>query len=156
MESNIEVIDQEVEKARAKYGDKDIPPDEIQNFKVSKLVEFHLYHYFFGNPGWFKELYLAKGLISYLNSWILSKDKWCGATFFFALSLIQNTYKEYRWHCHTEWENTSNVNCECCCLYSVVPLFNCKRCSLCSVVTLFLSCKMPILQCNLSQVFACI
>ena len=46
MESNIEVIDQEVEKARAKYGDKDIPPDEIQNFKVSKLVEFHLYHYF--------------------------------------------------------------------------------------------------------------
>lgn len=45
MESNIEVIDQEVEKARAKYGDKDIPPDEIQNFKVSKLVEFHLYYY---------------------------------------------------------------------------------------------------------------
>ena len=46
MESNIEVIDQEVESARAKYGDKDIPPDEIQNFKVSKLVEFHLYYYF--------------------------------------------------------------------------------------------------------------
>ena len=44
MESNIEVIDQEVEKARAKYGDKDIPPDEIQNFKVSKLVEFHRYY----------------------------------------------------------------------------------------------------------------
>ena len=44
MESNIEVIDQEVEKARAKYGDKDIPPDEIQNFKVSKLVEFRLYY----------------------------------------------------------------------------------------------------------------
>ena len=48
MESNIEVIDQEVEKARAKYGDKDIPPDEIQNFKVSKLVEFHLYYYYSG------------------------------------------------------------------------------------------------------------
>ena len=48
MESNIEVIDQEVEKARAKYGDKDIPPDEIHNFKVSKLVEFHLYYYFLG------------------------------------------------------------------------------------------------------------
>ena len=45
MEANIEVIDQEVEKARAKYGDKDIPPDEIRNFKVSKLVEFQLYHY---------------------------------------------------------------------------------------------------------------
>ena len=48
MESNIEVIDQEVEKARAKYGDKDIPPDEIQNFKVSKLIEFHLYYYYSG------------------------------------------------------------------------------------------------------------
>ena len=46
MESNIEVIDQEVEKARAKYGDKDIPPDEIQNFKVSKLVKFYLNYYF--------------------------------------------------------------------------------------------------------------
>ena len=81
MESNIEVVDQEVEKARAKYGDKDIPPDEIQNFKVSKLVEFHLYHYY---PGWFKELYFAKGLISYSNLWILSTYKWCGATFTFS------------------------------------------------------------------------
>ena len=48
MESNIEVIDQEVEKARAKYGDKDIPPDEIQNFKVSKLVKFFLNYYYSG------------------------------------------------------------------------------------------------------------
>ena len=51
MESNIEVIDQEVEKARAKYGDKDIPPDEIQNFKVSKLVKFYLNYYFLGTFG---------------------------------------------------------------------------------------------------------
>ena len=77
MESNIEVIDQEVEKARAKYGDKDIPPDEIQNFKVSKLIEFHLYYYF--HSGWFKELYFTKGLISYLNSWILPTDTWCAS-----------------------------------------------------------------------------
>ena len=76
MESNIEVIDQEVEKARAKYGDKDIPPDEIQNFKVSKLVKFSLNYYY---SGWFKELYFTKGLISYLNSWILPTNTWCAS-----------------------------------------------------------------------------
>ena len=64
MESNIEVIDQEVEKARAKYGDKDIPPDEIQNFKVSKFVDFYLYWHFLHKNVTFR---IIKDLISYLK-----------------------------------------------------------------------------------------
>ena len=72
MESNIEVIDQEVEKARAKYGDKDIPQDEIQNFKVSTLVDLYLYWCFLHNAfsHFLKKnvtFRIIKELISYLK-----------------------------------------------------------------------------------------
>ena len=67
MESNIEVIDQEVEKARAKYGDKDIPQDEIQNFKVSTLVDLYLYWHFLHIKLKNVTFRILKDLISYLK-----------------------------------------------------------------------------------------
>ena len=35
METNIEIVDQDVERIRIKYGDKEIPKDELKKFKVS-------------------------------------------------------------------------------------------------------------------------
>jgi hypothetical protein len=34
MESNVDVIEQDADKVRLKYGDKDIPEVELKKFKV--------------------------------------------------------------------------------------------------------------------------
>ena len=40
METNIEIVDQDVERIRIKYGDKEIPKDELKKFKVSAFYHF--------------------------------------------------------------------------------------------------------------------
>ena len=37
METNIETVDQDVERIRLKYGDKDIPKEELTKFKVTEF-----------------------------------------------------------------------------------------------------------------------
>ena len=37
METNIETVDQDVERIRLKYGDKDIPKEELTKFKVAEF-----------------------------------------------------------------------------------------------------------------------
>ena len=37
METNIETVDQDVERLRLKYDDKDIPKEELKKFKVTDL-----------------------------------------------------------------------------------------------------------------------
>ena len=38
METNIETVDQDVERIRLKYGDKDIPQEELTKFKVTEFL----------------------------------------------------------------------------------------------------------------------
>ena len=40
METNIEIVDQDVERIRMKYGDKEIPKDDLKKFKVSDFYHF--------------------------------------------------------------------------------------------------------------------
>ena len=42
METNVEIVDQDVERVKLKYGDKEIPKEELKKFKVSTCFNFDL------------------------------------------------------------------------------------------------------------------
>ena len=43
METNIETVDQDAERIRLKYGDKEIPKDELKKFKVSTCFNLNIF-----------------------------------------------------------------------------------------------------------------
>ena len=45
METNVEIVDQDVERVKLKYGDKEIPKEELKKFKVSTCFNFNLLFY---------------------------------------------------------------------------------------------------------------
>ena len=42
METNVEIVDQDVERVKLKYGDKEIPKEELKKFKVSTCFNWNL------------------------------------------------------------------------------------------------------------------
>ena len=43
METNVEIVDQDVERVKLKYGDKEIPKEELKKFKVSTCFNSNLF-----------------------------------------------------------------------------------------------------------------
>ena len=44
METNVEIVDQDVERVKLKYGDKEIPKEELKKFKVSTCFNLNIFH----------------------------------------------------------------------------------------------------------------
>ena len=43
METNVEIVDQDVERVKLKYGDKEIPKDELMKFKVCTCFNLNIF-----------------------------------------------------------------------------------------------------------------